>query len=62
MRYFSGKICSENQYTHFMLRNFFSLENRAACKVMRKNILQPVGQHNTAHALCMLIPKATNTH
>jgi hypothetical protein len=44
-----------------MLRNIFFFENRVFCEIMCKNILQPVIKYNTAHALCMLIPKATNT-
>jgi hypothetical protein len=39
MRNFSNKMCTENQNTHFLFSNFY--ENRAACKIMPKNVVQP---------------------
>ena len=39
MRSFSCQICSENQSTHFMFKNFFP-GNRAVYEIMRKNMVE----------------------
>jgi hypothetical protein len=38
MKNFSGKICRENQNTHFMFSTFFP-ENRAVYEIMWKNVV-----------------------
>ena len=38
MRNVSGKSCRQNQNTHFILNNFFFLENLAVYEIMWKNI------------------------
>ena len=40
MRNILDKNCRGNQNTHFMFSNFFP-ENRAVCKIMLKNTVEP---------------------
>jgi hypothetical protein len=41
MRNVSYKSCTENQNTHFIFSNFFSLENRAVYEIIWKNMVEP---------------------
>ena len=61
MRNISGKICKENENTHFMLNNFF--ENHNVYEITRKNIVEPDGLQTTIRhiSISCWIPKATDT-
>ena len=51
-----GKICGENQNTHFIQQLFF-FQIRAIYEIMWKNIIEPDRPQmtiNTAHAHCIL--------
>jgi hypothetical protein len=40
MRNISDKSCRENQNVHFMLSNFFALQNFAVYEIMPKNAVE----------------------
>jgi hypothetical protein len=56
IRNVSDKCVKKNQNTHFILKNFFFLENRAVYEIKLKNTVQPLQstEDNMAHAHGML--------
>ena len=69
MRNFSDKSCTENQNTHFVLRNFilffvFVLENRAIYEIKLKKFVEQGRSRMTKwrRLIACWIRKATNTH
>ena len=63
MRNVSDKIFRENQTTHFVFNNFFSLpENRAVYEIMWKNIAETDRPQKMRMRIACWIPKATDTH
>jgi hypothetical protein len=62
MRNISGKICKENENTHFMMNNFF--ENLTVCEIMWKNTVEPDRPQTTIHHISTAcwIPEATDKH
>ena len=56
MRNVSGKVCGENQNTHFLSSKFFffSPENRAFYELTWQNVVGGRQHVNMAQALCML--------
>jgi hypothetical protein len=41
MKNILGRGCKENQITHIMFTNFFSLENCVVCEIIWKNVVEP---------------------
>jgi hypothetical protein len=62
MRNISGKICRENENTHFMLNNFY--ENLTFYEITWKNIVEPDRLQTTIRhiSIACWIPKAADTH
>ena len=62
MRNVTDKGCRENQYTHFMFSNFFSIS--AVYEIMWETFVEPNGPQVAIWRMSIAcwIPKATNTH
>ena len=64
MRNVSDKSCRENQNTHFVFKNCFSVENRAVYGIMWENIVEQDSPLMTIWRMHVAYwtPKATNIH
>jgi len=64
VRNFSDKFCRQNQDTHFIFSNFFSIDNRAVYETLLKNIVDQIRPQVTTWGIRIAswVPKSTNTH
>jgi hypothetical protein len=64
MRNISGKLCRENQNTHFVFSNVIFFENRSVHEIMWRDIVERGRPQMTIWLMRIAcwIPKGTNTH